>query len=84
MLLAVVVVCYPKTNAAPLPCIFWLSAVVNGCGGLCRYKEMVVISVMDNVLYNAQRQGRVSFYMTSSGEEATHVGQTPAGLPRIT
>ena len=45
---------------------------------------MVVISVMDNVLYNAQRQGRVSFYMTSSGEEATHVGQTPAGLPRFT
>lgn len=29
---------------------------------------------MDNFLYEAQRQGRITFYMTSFGEEATHIG----------
>ena len=33
---------------------------------------------MDNVLYEAQRQGRLSFYMTSLGEEATHFGPAAA------
>jgi len=34
------------------------------------YKTMVRTRVMDELLYSAQRQGRISFYMTSSGEEA--------------
>eukprot|EP00004_Rigifila_ramosa_P019377 TRINITY_DN4905_c3_g1_i2.p1 TRINITY_DN4905_c3_g1~~TRINITY_DN4905_c3_g1_i2.p1 ORF type:complete len:433 (+),score=95.76 TRINITY_DN4905_c3_g1_i2:97-1299(+) len=38
------------------------------------YESMIRITVMDNVLYDAQRQGRISFYMTSYGEEATHIG----------
>eukprot|EP01090_Pellita_catalonica_P019945 TRINITY_DN6930_c0_g1_i1.p1 TRINITY_DN6930_c0_g1~~TRINITY_DN6930_c0_g1_i1.p1 ORF type:complete len:432 (+),score=73.51 TRINITY_DN6930_c0_g1_i1:94-1389(+) len=38
------------------------------------YDKMVRINVMDKILYDAQRQGRISFYMTSSGEEATHIG----------
>jgi TPP-dependent pyruvate/acetoin dehydrogenase alpha subunit len=38
------------------------------------YKNMVTLNVMDGVLYDAQRQGRISFYMTASGEGATHVG----------
>jgi len=33
---------------------------------------------MDTIFQNAQRQGRISFYMTSSGEEATHVGSASA------
>jgi 2-oxoisovalerate dehydrogenase E1 component alpha subunit len=33
---------------------------------------------MDNILHEAQRQGRLSFYMTSTGEEATHVGAAAA------
>ena len=33
------------------------------------YKPMVRLQVMDQVLYEAQRQGRISFYMTTSGEE---------------
>jgi len=33
---------------------------------------------VDNFLYEAQRQGRVSFYMTSFGEEATHIGSAAA------
>eukprot|EP00624_Nannochloropsis_granulata_P004067 evm.model.NODE_30405_length_21186_cov_23.722647.6 len=36
---------------------------------------------MDTIFYNAQRQGRISFYMTSTGEEATHVGSAAALIP---
>ena len=38
------------------------------------YKTMIDLNVMDSILYEAQRQGRLSFYMTNYGEEATHVG----------
>lgn len=38
------------------------------------YKQMVELETMDFTLYNAQRQGRLSFYMTNFGEEATHFG----------
>ncbi len=41
-------------------------------------KVMNTLSVMDHVLYEVQRQGRVSFYMTSFGEEAMHVGSAAA------
>ncbi|KAJ1803606.1 hypothetical protein LPJ75_005832, partial [Coemansia sp. RSA 2598] len=34
------------------------------------YKNMHMLNAMDQVLYEAQRQGRISFYMTSFGEEA--------------
>ncbi|KAI8062610.1 thiamine diphosphate-binding protein [Gongronella butleri] len=34
------------------------------------YKHMVQLSVMDTVMYQLQRQGVFSFYMTHSGEEA--------------
>ena len=33
---------------------------------------------MDLIMYEAQRQGRISFYMTSYGEEATHMGSAAA------
>jgi len=33
---------------------------------------------MDSLLYDAQRQGRLSFYMTSFGEEATVIGSAAA------
>ncbi|KAI8926188.1 thiamine diphosphate-binding protein [Entophlyctis helioformis] len=42
------------------------------------YKNMVLLNSMDIVLYEAQRQGRISFYMTSYGEEATHMGSAAA------
>lgn len=44
-----------------------------------KYTKMQLISQLDDILYNAQRQGRICFYMTSSGEEAIHIG-TAAGL----
>jgi 2-oxoisovalerate dehydrogenase E1 component alpha subunit len=38
------------------------------------YKTMLTLNIMDAILYDAQRQGRISFYMTNFGEEATHIG----------
>ena len=31
------------------------------------YKTMIQLNVMDSILYEAQRQGRLSFYMTNYG-----------------
>ncbi|KAA8494579.1 2-oxoisovalerate dehydrogenase subunit alpha, mitochondrial [Porphyridium purpureum] len=42
------------------------------------YKHMVQLRVMDEYLYSAQRQGRISFYMTSAGEEAAVIGTAAA------
>ncbi|XP_050544720.1 2-oxoisovalerate dehydrogenase subunit alpha, mitochondrial isoform X2 [Daktulosphaira vitifoliae] len=43
------------------------------------YKTMVLLSIMDKILYESQRQGRISFYMTNEGEEALQIGSV-AGL----
>ncbi|KAK7414611.1 hypothetical protein QQX98_006548 [Neonectria punicea] len=40
------------------------------------YKDMVFISIMDLIMFDAQRQGRLSFYMVSAGEEAVSVGSS--------
>jgi len=45
------------------------------------YETMSTLPVMDNVLYNVQRQGKISFYMTSHGEEASIVGSAAALSP---
>lgn len=42
------------------------------------YKMMCKIQAFDDVFYNAQRQGRVSFYMQNIGEEAIQVGSASA------
>ena len=42
------------------------------------YATMVRLETMDKVFYDAQRQGRISFYMTSTGEEASTVGSAAA------
>ncbi|CAG9827607.1 unnamed protein product [Diabrotica balteata] len=42
------------------------------------YKDMTLLGVMDKILYDAQRQGRISFYMTNYGEEASHIGSAAA------
>eukprot|EP00058_Branchiostoma_floridae_P008223 XP_002593711.1 hypothetical protein BRAFLDRAFT_64002 [Branchiostoma floridae] len=46
------------------------------------YRKMVMLSTMDGILYNAQRQGRISFYMTNYGEEGTHIGSAAALDPQ--
>lgn len=42
------------------------------------YKTMVQQNQFDQIMYDAQRQGRVSFYMTNYGEEATQIGSASA------
>lgn len=42
------------------------------------YRTMIALQTVDVVFYEAQRQGRFSFYMTSSGEEATSVASAAA------
>lgn len=42
------------------------------------YKAMTSLNAMDKILYESQRQGRISFYMTNYGEEGTHVGSAAA------
>ena len=46
------------------------------------YESMVSINIMDKIMYDAQRQGRVSFYMTNHGEEAAQVGSVAALNPK--
>lgn len=45
------------------------------------YRDMIRISVMDKILYESQRQGRISFYMTNTGEEALQIGSASALSP---
>lgn len=45
------------------------------------YKDMVQLNNMDRIMYEAQRQGRISFYMTNYGEEGTHIGSAAAMRP---
>jgi 2-oxoisovalerate dehydrogenase E1 component alpha subunit len=45
------------------------------------YRNMLTVSIMDRVMYDAQRQGRISFYMVSAGEEGIAVGSASALTP---
>ncbi|KAF2642814.1 2-oxoisovalerate dehydrogenase-like protein subunit alpha, partial [Massarina eburnea CBS 473.64] len=38
------------------------------------YKNMICLSIMDLLMFEAQRQGRLSFYMVSAGEEGISIG----------
>ncbi|RFU28941.1 hypothetical protein B7463_g7387, partial [Scytalidium lignicola] len=42
------------------------------------YKNMLTVNIMDTIMSEAQRQGRISFYMVSAGEEAVTVGSAAA------
>lgn len=52
--------------------------VVTKSDAIKMYTDMIKLEQMDRILYEAQRQGRISFYMTSFGEEATHIGSATA------
>ncbi|OJJ45358.1 hypothetical protein ASPZODRAFT_134003 [Penicilliopsis zonata CBS 506.65] len=45
------------------------------------YKNMLTVSIMDVIMFEAQRQGRLSFYMVSAGEEGVTVGSAAALSP---
>ena len=42
------------------------------------YRHMLLVSIMDITMFDSQRQGRISFYMVSAGEEAVCVGSASA------
>ncbi|KAH7671045.1 2-oxoisovalerate dehydrogenase E1 component alpha subunit protein [Dioscorea alata] len=42
------------------------------------YQDMVTLQTMDIIFYEAQRQGRISFYLTSIGEEAINIASAAA------
>ncbi|XP_044474493.1 2-oxoisovalerate dehydrogenase subunit alpha 1, mitochondrial-like isoform X2 [Mangifera indica] len=42
------------------------------------YNAMVTLQMMDSIFYEAQRQGRISFYLTSMGEEAISIASAAA------
>ncbi|GAA6007595.1 thiamine pyrophosphate-dependent dehydrogenase E1 component subunit alpha [Rhodotorula paludigena] len=42
---------------------------------------MTTLPILDQILYSSQRQGRISFYMTSYGEEGAVVGSAAAWEP---
>jgi 2-oxoisovalerate dehydrogenase E1 component alpha subunit len=42
------------------------------------YIEMVKLQIMDTIFYEAQRQGRISFYLTSFGEEVINIASAAA------
>lgn len=43
---------------------------------------MVTLQIMDNIFYEAQRQGRLSFYATTIGEEAINIASAAALNPQ--
>ncbi|KAM7511147.1 hypothetical protein LguiB_010022 [Lonicera macranthoides] len=45
------------------------------------YSDMVTLQIMDTIFYEAQRQGRLSFYVTSNGEEAINIASAAALSP---
>lgn len=45
------------------------------------YRDMLAVSIMDPIMYQAQRQGRLSFYMMNVGEEGIAVGSASALNP---
>lgn len=44
------------------------------------FRNMVLLNALDKILYESQRQGRISFYMTNFGEEASHIGRFKLSL----
>ncbi|KAJ0976824.1 hypothetical protein J5N97_012298 [Dioscorea zingiberensis] len=42
------------------------------------YSDMVTLQTMDTIFYEAQRQGRISFYVTTIGEEAINIASAAA------
>jgi 2-oxoisovalerate dehydrogenase E1 component alpha subunit len=70
-----------EPDASSSPVLLTLSQVSEEFA-LKMYTTMAKVAAMDPVLYDAQRQGRISFYMTSFGEEGTQVGSAAALDPQ--
>ena len=46
------------------------------------YHDMTLLNAMDQALWESANQGRISFYLTSYGEEGTHIGSAAALDPK--
>ncbi|XP_076919374.1 2-oxoisovalerate dehydrogenase subunit alpha 1, mitochondrial-like [Bidens hawaiensis] len=55
-----------------------MSELVSKEVALKVYSGMVTLDTMDKFFYEAQRQGRLSFYLTSFGEEAINIASAAA------
>lgn len=42
------------------------------------FRDMVAMNALDKIMYESQRQGRISFYMTNFGEESSQLGSAAA------
>lgn len=51
---------------------------LDGDDAVALYRHMAEIRLLDSRMLTLQRQGRLGFYLTTAGEEATHVGSTYA------
>ncbi|KAG8214641.1 thiamine diphosphate-binding protein [Butyriboletus roseoflavus] len=63
---------FARKLCVPMPA---LSLTIQREFAVSRYENMQLLPMMDNILYNVQRQGKISFYY---GEEATIVGTAAA------
>ncbi|CAL5355506.1 unnamed protein product [Camellia sinensis] len=52
--------------------------MVSKDDALKMYSSTVTLQTMDNIFYEAQRQGRMSFYLTSHGEDAINIASAAA------
>ncbi|KAI3820410.1 hypothetical protein L1987_07957 [Smallanthus sonchifolius] len=70
--------CYRVLDEDGYPMQSNVSELVSKEVALKVYSGMVTLNTMDKYFYEAQRQGRLSFYLTSFGEEAINLASAAA------
>ncbi|XP_030465334.2 2-oxoisovalerate dehydrogenase subunit alpha 1, mitochondrial-like isoform X2 [Syzygium oleosum] len=70
--------CYRVLDDYGQPTEYDFSDQVNEELAVKMYTDMVTLQIMDAIFYEAQRQGRISFYLTSMGEEAINIASAAA------
>ncbi|KGN48345.1 2-oxoisovalerate dehydrogenase subunit alpha 2, mitochondrial isoform X1 [Cucumis sativus] len=70
--------CFRVLDDNGRPCMYSNFTQVSKEVAMKIYHDMVTLQTMDTIFYEAQRQGRISFYVTSLGEEAINVASAAA------
>ncbi|KAI3697245.1 hypothetical protein L6452_30121 [Arctium lappa] len=70
--------CYRVLNDNGQPIVDGDSVKISKELAVKMYTNMVTLQVMDTIFYEAQRQGRISFYLTTIGEEAINIASAAA------
>lgn len=73
--------CYRVLDDDGYPIANSMYEEVNKETAVKMYENMVTLQVLDTIFYEAQRQGRISFYLTSTGEEAINIATAAALTP---